>query len=101
MKIEPRMSVAQLAKTWGVSRQTIYNLIEAGALRVVRVGKLIRIRPDDLEEYERRQCQDREPNSPPSPSPGAVAGITSSGGRMAPHAGFHAARKTLPKHAGS
>ena len=61
MDIEPRLSVAQLAELWGCSRQHVYSLIEQGHLRAVRIGSLIRLRPDDVREYETRQCLVQKP----------------------------------------
>lgn len=97
MKIEPRISVAQLADMWGVSRQHVYNLVTTGELPTVRIGSLIRIRPEDLLEYENRKCRDHASNNRNSPSSVGERATTSSGGRMESHAGFHAARKSLTR----
>ncbi len=51
MEIEPRLTVAQLAAIWDCSKQHIYNLIQKGDLPAVRIGSLIRLRPDDVSEY--------------------------------------------------
>ena len=101
MKIEPRLSVAQLALTWGVSRQHIYNLIENGSLRAIKIGNLIRVRPEDIAEYEARQCLDQKQNDQLIPSRSAEDAITSNGGNVARLSGYHAALRTLRKPKGS
>lgn len=48
-------TVATLAAYWGCSPDVIYALIREGRLRAFKLGgKLIRIRPDDVEHFE---CQ--------------------------------------------
>lgn len=96
--MEQRLSVAQLAQAWGCSRQHIYNLIEEGKLRSVRIGTLIRIRPEDAKEYE---CRDQDPTARPSPSPLEMAVTTFNGGRTAAHSGYHAALRLKQKRAAS
>lgn len=96
--MKSRLSVAQLADTWGVSRQHVYNLIERGELQAVRIGALVRIRPEDVEAYE---CRDRKQTDQPIPSPSAAPAITSSGGKTAARSGYHAALRTRQKRAGS
>lgn len=96
--MERRLSVAQLAQAWGCSRQHVYNLIEEGKLRSVRIGSLIRIRPEDAREYE---CRDQEQTARPSPSPRETAVTTFSGGKTAAHSGYHAALRLKQKRAAS
>ncbi|WP_395451145.1 helix-turn-helix domain-containing protein [Aminobacter sp. UC22_36] len=43
-----------LAINWGCSERHVRNLINAGQLRAFRVGKLLRIDPKAVEDY---QCQ--------------------------------------------
>jgi excisionase family DNA binding protein len=101
MEIEPRLSVAQLAQLWGCSRQHVYSLIEKGHLRAVRIGSLIRLRPDDVRDFETRQCRVQGPTDRNSPSRAEDAGTMSSGGKMVAHAGFRAGLKSLRKRGGS
>ncbi|WP_444460431.1 helix-turn-helix domain-containing protein [Rhodobacter capsulatus] len=63
-----------LADLWGVSPQTVRNLIHRRELRAYRVGRLLRIKPDAVEEYERNaeQC-------PTSASDACEADIASTG----------------------
>ena len=58
-------TINTLAELWGVSSRTVRKLVNAGELPHIRIGSLIRIRPDQVEEYERKkteneQCQDQE-----------------------------------------
>src|SRR5205807_6922754 len=53
--------VAQLATLWGCSKQHVCTLIDRGHLPAVRIGSLIRLRPDDVREYETRRCLVQEP----------------------------------------
>ncbi len=46
-----------LADRWGCSAQTVRNLISEGRLRAFRVGRLFRIKPEAVEEYECRTSQ--------------------------------------------
>ena len=48
----PRMlSVAELAERLGVHRNTIHREVRRGRLQSVKVGKLRRFRPQDVETY--------------------------------------------------
>ena len=85
MQIEPRLSVAKLAEMWGCSRAHVYGLVERGELGFIRVGSLIRFRPEDVREFE--QCRAQEPRNLPTRSLAEEAVTTFSGGRAAPRAG--------------
>lgn len=41
----------QSSRIVGVANRTVYRLINAGALRGYRIGRVIRVRRDDLESY--------------------------------------------------
>ena len=43
-----------LARHWGIARQTVYSLIRRGHLPAFRLAGAIRIREDDLLSYLRR-----------------------------------------------
>ena len=101
MQIEPRLSVAQLAKTWGVSRQHVYNLIDGGDLHAIRIGSLIRIRPEDVEEYENRQCLVQNQSAQLTRSPNAATITTSNGGRTGALTGFRAGQRIRASRAAS
>ncbi|MFW7355575.1 MAG: helix-turn-helix domain-containing protein [Brucella sp.] len=45
-----------VAKLWGCSSRQIRNMINSGQLEAFRVGKLLRITPAAVEEYERRNA---------------------------------------------
>jgi len=45
------LTVAEVAEALRVSVRTVYNLLEAGALRGVRVGRAWRVPESALEEF--------------------------------------------------
>ena len=49
--LERLLSIQDVANLLGVVTKTIYRSIKAGKLPVVRVGRLIRIRPSDLAKF--------------------------------------------------
>ena len=57
-------TIQTLAELWGVSPKTVRRLVNSGELPHIRIGTLIRIRPDQVAEYEQskteKQCQDQE-----------------------------------------
>jgi excisionase family DNA binding protein len=48
---EPLLSIKAVASWLGVSRPTIYRLVDAGALHPVRVGERLRFYPADVRAY--------------------------------------------------
>lgn len=64
-----------LGDHWGVSAATVRNLVREGSLRAFRVGRQIRIRPDDVNAYEERQCQTNGASS-------SIAGSTPPSGHV-------------------
>jgi len=59
------LSVAELAAHWGCSDTFVYDQIKAGRLKAMRFGgKLLRIRPEAVEEYECRANLGASENSP-------------------------------------
>lgn len=63
---------ATLAARWGCSDTLIYDLLNSGKLRSFRIGKLWRIRPEWVEEYEQCQTNTHTP-SDASPAPEQTA----------------------------
>ncbi len=45
------LSVRQVARALGVVSRTVYGLINAGQLPGYRIGRVIRVRRDDLDRY--------------------------------------------------
>ena len=45
------LKIADVAERLAVSVTTVRRLIAAGKLQTVRIGRALRIRPDDLETY--------------------------------------------------
>lgn len=41
----------QVAEILNISRASAYNLMKGGELTSVRFGRLVRVRPEDLEEF--------------------------------------------------
>jgi excisionase family DNA binding protein len=51
------LSVKQAAKSMGVSEKTIYRLCEEGRLRHQKVGRAVRILPEDLQAIKVEQAR--------------------------------------------
>lgn len=45
------LSVREVAERFSISKMSIYRLIEADEIPVLRIGKSLRIRTADLEDY--------------------------------------------------
>ena len=75
-----------LAERWEVSAATVRNLVRDGTLRAFRVGKQIRIRPDDVTAYEESQCETNGGSSSIAGSmpPSGHAGARRNASRSAP-----------------
>jgi excisionase family DNA binding protein len=48
---QPLLSPSEAASIFGVPRQRIYELIQRGSLPSIRIGRLIRFRPDDVRAF--------------------------------------------------
>ena len=77
------LNVAMVAERWGVSDTFVYDEIKAGRLQAFKLGnKLIRIRAEWVEEYERQATgaergEGTDAASPPPAKPdGATIGRT-------------------------
>jgi excisionase family DNA binding protein len=44
-------TIDELAERWEVSTRTVQRLIKSGALRIHRIGRLVRISEADIEEF--------------------------------------------------
>jgi excisionase family DNA binding protein len=88
-----RMSVAQVAERWGCSRQHIYNLINRGTLPTFRIGSLIRLREEDVTQYEDLQLQ----AAPVAPEPVSVTRIVPQASISSAHLGYWAGQRSLQK----
>ena len=53
-RLEPLLTITEAAEVLGVQRSTIYRLLRDSDLVAVRVGKRLRFRPSDLEDYLER-----------------------------------------------
>ncbi len=47
----PLLTVAKTAENLNLSEKSVYRLIQARKLRVIRCGCALRIHPDDLRDY--------------------------------------------------
>lgn len=45
------LSISEVQQRLGVCRKTIVRLEKRGALRFFRIGRAVRIRPEDVENY--------------------------------------------------
>ena len=45
------LRIEAVAKRLSVSRSMAWKLIDSGVLRSVRIGRAVRVRPQDLEDY--------------------------------------------------
>jgi excisionase family DNA binding protein len=49
---EEHLAVTELARHWHVSRRQVLKLIDCGQLHAHRVGRLLRIAPEEINRYE-------------------------------------------------
>ena len=55
----PRLlTVPQVGRELNLGRSTVYSLIAAGRLKVVRVGRAVRVTPEALDDFVRRLQED-------------------------------------------
>jgi excisionase family DNA binding protein len=99
--VDKRLSVSLLAEQWGCSKQHVYNLIERGELSYLRIGNLIRFRPEDIAEYEDRQCHAPMPSNLNTASLASTVASMSSGGKMGAHTAFLAGQRSQRKRVAS
>jgi excisionase family DNA binding protein len=48
--LDPLLTVAQAASILNVSMRTVRRLIASGAIRVVRINHLVRVKPREIEK---------------------------------------------------
>jgi excisionase family DNA binding protein len=58
-RLEPLLSLDQVGELLGVSRKTVSRLALAGELPTVRVGRSVRINPEDVRGYVERNREER------------------------------------------
>jgi excisionase family DNA binding protein len=58
----------QAAWLLGIGRTTLYELIAAGTLRPMRIGRCVRFSVADLERFVANGCV-ADPDAPPAPAP--------------------------------
>jgi excisionase family DNA binding protein len=66
--------IARVATYLGVTERTVYNKVRAGDLPAVRIGRLWRVRPADLEAWLARGRGARSAPSPSTPPPAPPSG---------------------------
>jgi len=59
--VEKLLICGQVAERYGVKIPTVWGWIRAKRLPAIKTGKSYRIRPEDLEEYERRNKTTKMP----------------------------------------
>lgn len=76
-------TVASLADHWGTSDTFIYDQIKAGRLQAFKLGgKLIRIKPEAVEEYECQGIHGRSASLPANEQTEHDTGASASNGLM-------------------
>jgi excisionase family DNA binding protein len=55
--LTPLLSPDQVAATLGKSRKSVYRHHQCGELPAVRVGGVLRFRPEDVHDYIRRRTE--------------------------------------------
>jgi putative molybdopterin biosynthesis protein len=50
-EIKEYFNPEDLRRILKISRATAYKIVKSGKLRVFRIGRLVRIRPDDLRQF--------------------------------------------------
>ena len=49
------LKAEEVAEKLSLAKSTVYKLIQSGSIQSVRIGRSVRIRPEDLEEYIEKQ----------------------------------------------
>jgi excisionase family DNA binding protein len=85
--MEELWDIERVAAYLGVSERTVYNRVRAGELRAVKVGRLWRVKPSDLEAWLGGRSPDGPGYAPaevvgpyPYESPTAVVGVAEAAG---------------------
>jgi excisionase family DNA binding protein len=61
-KVPALLTLDEVAKLLRVSRRTVYRIVAAGLLQTVQVGVVMRVHPDNMDDFFRRQR--RLPDAP-------------------------------------
>ena len=56
------LTVEEVAALLGIGRSSTYRLVRTGAIRYLRIGKLIRIPTDAVDEYLIRSDKGKDPS---------------------------------------
>lgn len=51
---EPLLTIRQTARQMSVSERQVWRLIKAQQLRIIRIGRAVRISPEDLRQFLQR-----------------------------------------------
>lgn len=51
------MTVDEVRERWSVSRDVVYEYISSGQLQAVKIGRSWRVKPGDLEKFEREKMR--------------------------------------------
>ena len=76
------MTVPQVAEQLGCSARFAWLLTARGELRIVRIGRLVRVRPEDLAEFEAARVQGGDESAARPPVPAAKVEARESGRRF-------------------
>jgi excisionase family DNA binding protein len=58
--MERLLTIEEAAKVLALSRSFTYQLVHEGAFPIVRIGKAIRVRPEDLRSFVDRLIQEQK-----------------------------------------
>ena len=61
MDVEILLTGSEVAKLLNTSRSMAYILMRRGGIRVVRIGRSVRVRPADLQTFISTSCDPRLP----------------------------------------
>lgn len=93
------LSAKAVAQAWGVSERHVTDLCARKALGHFRVGRTVRIRPADIEAYEKNQWRGPEMTAPTTGSSSAEIISMSAGGKAGRGTAFQRGRQTAVKPA--
>ena len=65
--IQKYLSLSEISKRWAVSPVFVRRMAKSGELPAVRLGRILRVKISDLEQYEKKKADEFKQNELPSP----------------------------------
>lgn len=53
----PLLTIAEVAQALRCSKRTVEHLVSARSIRVVRIGRMVRFRPEDVAQFVERKTR--------------------------------------------